>query len=115
MTLTISTTASATAGTVPITINGSVTNGPTKTQSLSLTITLDYSLVISNPSLQAYVNSTVNFNGTLTSLNGYSSAVNVSCGTGCASNLLSRAGKRGTDPERRAVHCDGGQRCMRHI
>ena len=82
VTLTISTTADATAGTVPITINGSVTNGPTKTQSLSLTITLDYSLVISNPSLQAYVNSTVNFNGVLTSLNGYNSAVNLSCGTG---------------------------------
>jgi hypothetical protein len=82
VTLTVSTTASATAGTVPVTINGSVTNGPTKTQSLSLTITLDYSLVINNPALQAYVNSTVNFNGVLTSLNGYNSAVNVSCGKG---------------------------------
>jgi hypothetical protein len=82
VTLTVSTTASATAGTVPIMINGAVTNGPTKTQSLSLTITLDYSLVISNPSLQAYVNSTVNFNGVLTSLNSYNSAVNVSCGKG---------------------------------
>ena len=82
VTLTVSTTADATAGTVPITINGSVTNGPTKTQSLSLTITPDYSLAISNPSLQAYVNSTVNFNGVLTSLNGYNSGVNLSCGTG---------------------------------
>ena len=82
VTLTVSTTADATAGTVPITINGSVTNGPTKTQSLSLTITLDYSLVISNPSLQAYVNSTVKFNGVLTSLNGYNSGVDLSCGTG---------------------------------
>jgi len=82
VTLTVSTKSSAMAGTFPITISGSVTNGPTKTQSLSLTITLDYSLAISNPSLQAYVNSTVNFNGTLTSLNGYNSAVNVSCGKG---------------------------------
>ena len=82
VTLTISTTASATGGTVPITINGSVTNGPTKTQTLSLTIALDYSLAITNPSLQAYVNSTVNFNGVLTSLNGYNSAVNLSCGPG---------------------------------
>jgi hypothetical protein len=82
VTLIISTIASATAGTFPITINGSVTNGPTKTQTLSLTITLDYSLVISNPSLQAYTNSTVNFNGVLTSLNGYNSAVNLSCGQG---------------------------------
>jgi hypothetical protein len=75
VTLTVSAIANATAGTFPITINGSVTNGPTKTQNLSVTITLDYSLVISNQSLQAYVNSTVNFNGVLTSLNGYSSAV----------------------------------------
>jgi hypothetical protein len=82
VTLTVSTIANATAGTFPITINGSVTNGPTKTQTLSLTITLDYSLVIGNPSLQAYVNSTVNFNGVLTSLNGYNSAVNMSCGQG---------------------------------
>jgi hypothetical protein len=82
VTLTISTTGHATAGTVPITINASVTNGPTKTQSLSLTITLDYSLGISNPSLQAYVNSTANFNGVLTSLNGYNSRVNLSCGQG---------------------------------
>ncbi len=82
VTLTISTTATATAGTFPITISGSVTNGPTKTQNLSLTITMDYSLVISNPSLQAYVNSAVNFNGVLTSLNGYNSVVNLSCGAG---------------------------------
>jgi hypothetical protein len=80
--LTVSTIANATVGTFPITINGSVTNGPTKTQILSLTITLDYALVIGNPSLQAYVNSTVNFNGVLTSLNGYNSAVNLSCGEG---------------------------------
>jgi hypothetical protein len=37
--LTVDTTATATAGTFPITINRSVTNGPTKTRSLSLTIT----------------------------------------------------------------------------
>jgi hypothetical protein len=49
---------------------------------LSLTITLDYSMVITNPSLQAYVNSTVNFNGLLTSLNSYNSSVNLSCGPG---------------------------------
>jgi hypothetical protein len=49
---------------------------------LSLTITTDYALAISHPSLQSVVNSTVNFNGVLTSLNGYSSAVNLSCGQG---------------------------------
>src|SRR5580700_1583767 len=82
VTLTVSTTSNATAGTVPITINGAVMNGPTKTQTLSLTITLDYALAITHPSLQAVVNSTVNFNGVLTSLNGYNSSVNLSCGQG---------------------------------
>ena len=82
VTLTVSTTANATAGTFPIAINGSVTNGPTKTQTLSLTITLDYALAIRNPALQAYTSSTVNFNGVLTSLNGYNSAVNLGCGQG---------------------------------
>jgi hypothetical protein len=82
ITLTLETTATATAGTFLITINGSGTNGPTKTRSLSLTITLDYSVVISNPALQAYMNSAVNFNGVLTSLNGYNSGVNLSCGAG---------------------------------
>lgn len=82
VTLTVSTTTNAIAGTFPITINGSVTNGPTKTQSLSLTITLDYAIAISHPSLQAVVNSNVKFSGVLTSLNGYNSAVNVTCGAG---------------------------------
>jgi hypothetical protein len=83
ITLTVSASAGAAAGTFPITINGSVTNGPTKTQSLSLTITLDYSLGISNPSLQADVNAApVFYNGALTSLNGYNSPVNLSCGSG---------------------------------
>jgi hypothetical protein len=82
VTLTISAAGNATAGTEPIAIIGSVTNGPTKTQSLLLTIPLDYSLVISNPLLQAYVNSKVNFNGALTSLNGYNSVVILNCGAG---------------------------------
>jgi hypothetical protein len=82
VTLTVSTTSNATAGTVPVTINASVVNGPTKTQSLSLTITMDYALAITHPALQAVVNSTVNFNGVLTSLNGYNSSVNLSCGQG---------------------------------
>jgi hypothetical protein len=80
--MTITTTANATAGTTPITINASATNGPTKQQNLSLIITLDYSLSISNSSLQAYIDSTVNFNGSLTSLNGYNSAVKIGCGKG---------------------------------
>ncbi len=51
--LNIITAANTPPGTFPITISGSVTNGPTKTQILSLTVTADYSLVISNPSLTA--------------------------------------------------------------
>jgi large repetitive protein len=83
ITLTVSASANAAAGTFPTTINGSVTNGPTKTQSLSLTITLDYSLGISNPALQADVNAApVFYNGTLTSLNGYTSPVVLGCGAG---------------------------------
>jgi hypothetical protein len=84
VTLTVSTTPNATAGTFPITINGSVTNGPTAPpQNFSLTITLDYSLGISNPALQADVNAApVFYNGTLTSLNGYSSPVVLGCGAG---------------------------------
>jgi hypothetical protein len=85
VTLTISTATSASPGTFLVTIDGavpSVPNAPIRTQTLSLTIPEDYSLVITNPSLQAYVKSTVNFNGVLTSLNGYNSAVNLSCGQG---------------------------------
>jgi len=78
--LNITTAANTTPGTFPITVSGSVTNGPTKTQNLSLTVTSDYSLTISNPSLTALETTTAVFNGTLTSLNGYNSPVNLSCG-----------------------------------
>jgi hypothetical protein len=80
--LTVDTTSSTAAGTYPIAIQGSVSNGPTKTQGLTLNITLDYSLAINNPLLTSYVNAPVQFNGTLTTLNGYDSPVNLSCGTG---------------------------------
>src|ERR1022692_2405794 len=80
--LTVETASSTAAGIYPITIQGSVSNGPTKTQVLTLNITLDYSLAISNPLLTSYVNAPVQFNGTLATLNGYSSPVNLSCGSG---------------------------------
>lgn len=80
--LTISTQASTPAGTFSVSIQGSVTNGPTKTQTLSLTVTLDYSLTISNSPLSAYENTLAVFNGMLTSLNGYNSPVDLSCGNG---------------------------------
>jgi hypothetical protein len=80
--LKITTAANTPPGTFPIIISGSVTNGPTKTQNLSLTVITDYSIVISNPSLTALETTQAFFNGTLTSLNGYASPVNLSCGPG---------------------------------
>jgi len=82
VTLTISTSSNTTAGTFTVTISGSVTNGPSRTQNLSLTVTKDYAIAISNPSLMAYENANATYDGTLTSLNGYSSPVNLSCGPG---------------------------------
>jgi hypothetical protein len=82
VTLTITTAINTPSGTSAITISGSVVNGPTKTQGLSLTVIPGYSLGISNPSLTAYENSTATFNGTLTTLNGYGSPVKLTCGTG---------------------------------
>jgi hypothetical protein len=82
VTLNITTAANTPPGTFPIAISGSVTNGPTKTQTLSLTVIRDYALIISNPSLTALETTTAMFNGALTSLNGYNSPVNLSCGAG---------------------------------
>ncbi|MGH9498234.1 MAG: hypothetical protein ACRD3L_03760 [Terriglobales bacterium] len=78
----VTTTAKTPPGTFPVTINGAVANGPTKTQNLSLTVTSDYALAISNPSITALETTNAMFNGTLTSLNGYNSPVNLSCGPG---------------------------------
>ena len=81
--LTLKTDPSTAAGSYPISIQGSVSGGPTAPpQELTLNVTLDYSLAISNPSLTSFVNAPVQFNGTLTTLNGYSSPVNLSCGAG---------------------------------
>jgi hypothetical protein len=82
VTLTFSTAPNTPGGTFPVSIQGSVTNGPTKTQTVSLTVTVDYSVTISNSPLSAYENTTAVFNGTLTSLNGYNSPVQLSCGNG---------------------------------
>ena len=82
VTLTITTAASTTAGTYQVTIVGSVSNGPSKNQNFSLTVISDYAMAIANPSLTATQNNTATFQGTLTSLNGYSSMVNLGCGSG---------------------------------
>jgi hypothetical protein len=78
--LKITTAANTPPGVFPIVISGSVTDGPTKTQNLTLTVISDYSLTIENPSLTALETTPAFFNGTLTSLNGYNSPVNLSCG-----------------------------------
>jgi large repetitive protein len=88
VTLTITTDPNTTAGTFSININGSAANWPVQTQHLSLTVIKDYSITIANKSLTAVENSTATFHGTLAWLNtdgsgnGYSSPVNLSCGTG---------------------------------
>jgi hypothetical protein len=80
--LTLTATAHQAPATGSIIIEGAVANGYNKTQNLTVTVPKEYSLVITNPSRQAVVNSHVNFSGVLTSLNGYNSPVNISCGKG---------------------------------
>ncbi|MGA9815242.1 MAG: hypothetical protein WBQ64_20845, partial [Terriglobales bacterium] len=85
VTLTISTSAGTPLGTSQISINGSVAGGPTRSQTLALTVRTgstqnpDFAIAISNPSLTANPNEAVVFNGTLMSSDGYSSAVNLRC------------------------------------
>jgi hypothetical protein len=82
--LQIATTPSTPLGTFRITITAATPGTLAKTQSLTLIVSAspDYILSIANQSLTASVNSSAQFNGTLTSLNGYGSAVTLSCGSG---------------------------------
>lgn len=82
--LTISTLSSTPLGTFPITISATTAGAPVKNQSLTLVVSNspDYALSISNPSLTASVNSSAQFNGTITALNGYAKSVALSCGRG---------------------------------
>ncbi len=80
VTMTIMTGANTPAGPNSLSIVGSVSGGPSKSQNISLRVVSDFSLVISNPSLSAAENSTAVFEGKLTNLNGYSNTVNLSCG-----------------------------------
>jgi hypothetical protein len=84
VTLMVSTTSTTPLGTFPVTIIATTQGATAKTQTLSLVVTTspDYSLSIANPSLTTSVNSSAQFNGTLTALNGYASTVALSCGTG---------------------------------
>ncbi len=83
--LIISAGANAPHGNYQIVINAGTTNGPTKTQPLSLMIANalpDFTMLIGNPSLSVAVNTPAMFTGTLTASNGYNSPVTLSCGPG---------------------------------
>jgi hypothetical protein len=82
--LAITTSSTTPIGTFPVIISAATPGGTAKTQTLSLVVgaTSDYVLSITNPSLTTSVNSSAQFNGTLTALNGYASLVALSCGTG---------------------------------
>lgn len=84
--LTITAQASAPVGGASITISATTPGAPgAKSRTLALTVTPpvpDYVLTIGNTPLSANVNQPGVFNGTLKALNGYNSAVNLSCGTG---------------------------------
>ena len=82
VTLTITTAAFTPVSTSTVAISGTVSGGPTRSQSLSLVVTADYAIMIANPSLSAAENASATFNGSLTTQDGYTSAVDVNCGTG---------------------------------
>ena len=86
VTLTINTSASTPVGTFTVSITGSTTGGPSRSENLSLIVksvtAADYIINVSNSPQTAGVTGTATFNGTLTSVNGYSSSVTLSCGNG---------------------------------
>jgi hypothetical protein len=88
LTLILDTSPTTLVGTYSIPINATTSGGPIRTQVLSLVVTAasDFVIDVGNPNLTAEVNSTVGFSGTITGLNGYSSAVALSCGLGAPTN-----------------------------
>ena len=88
VTLTISTSATTPPGTFPIAISAITTGGPSRTQTLSLTVNAGissnpgFALAVSNPTLAVGPTESAVFNGTLTASNGYSSPVTLSCADG---------------------------------
>ena len=86
--LIINATANAPPGNYSVIINAATSNGPIKTQPLSLNITTlqpDFAMTISNPSLSGAANTSAMFDGILTAFNGYSGVVMLSCGAGAPS------------------------------
>jgi hypothetical protein len=86
VTLTISTGASTPLGASTVTISATTAGAPAaKTQTLAVTVTPptpDYALTFANSAQAANVNQSASFQGTLTSVFGYNSPVNLSCGAG---------------------------------
>jgi hypothetical protein len=81
VTLNIGTLAGTPVGSSQVTINASTAGGPTRTPTLTLVVSAapDYTLTVANPSLTVQANSSAVFNGTLTAVNGYGSAIALSC------------------------------------
>jgi len=82
----LNTSAITPTGSFPILIVGSTAGGPSRSQNLSLVVntatSADYTINISNSPQTAGVTGNATFNGTLISVNGYSSSVTLSCGSG---------------------------------
>ena len=90
VTLTISTSAGTPAATSQVAVTASTPGEAAKSQTVTLIVSAaqDYSLTVANPSLVGSVNVTASFDGRLTSVNGYSSAVNLSCRSGAPPNCV---------------------------
>ena len=88
VTLTISSSLNTPVGTFPLSIVGTTSGGPQRSQPLSLSVISsssnapDFSLIVSDGSQSAAVNSAVIFHGNVKALHGYNSPVNLSCGPG---------------------------------
>jgi len=90
VTLTISTSNTTPTGSSTVTISAGAAGAPApKTQALSLTVTAlpDYVLAITPPT-PVTANQTVQFTGTLTSINSYASPVNLSCSGNAPSTCI---------------------------
>jgi hypothetical protein len=72
-------------------------------------------VVISNPALQAYVNSAVNFKRRADFTEWLQPRGELELWRGCASGLLCRAGTCSTDCEGCPIHCGGGKSRVREL
>ncbi len=86
VTLTITAAAGATLGNSTITVSGTTSGDPSaKTRTFTANVTspvADFTLLLNSGTPSAVVNQTTTVTGTLTSINSYSSAVTLTCGSG---------------------------------